>query len=75
MSSMSAPKLDILAKELESMHDDSLAGLIKKCRNDDYPREFLIRDLKEANLGFFAEKVAYGYYELKIGANNAETDH
>lgn len=60
------PKLETLAKELESMRDEKLAGLIKKCRNDDYPKDALVRDLKEAKLSFFADKVAYGYYELKM---------
>ena len=60
------PKLETLAKELESMRNDNLIGLIKKCRNDDYPKDALVRDLKEAKLGFFADKVAYGYYELKM---------
>lgn len=72
---MNEPKLEILARELESMRQERLHDLIKKCRNDDYPREFLIRDLKEADLGFFAEKVTYGYYELNTGDANAETDN
>ena len=57
------PKLEILARELESMRDEKLIGLIKKCRNDDYPKDALVRDLKEAKLKFFADKVSYGYYE------------
>jgi len=57
------PKLEILARELESMRDKKLIGLIKKCRNDDYPKDALVRDLKEAKLKFFADKVSYGYYE------------
>lgn len=63
------PKLEVLAQEIESMRDDNLSGIIKKCRNDDYPRKFLIRDLTEAKLGFFAGKVAHGYYELNAGEN------
>lgn len=74
---MSEPKLEVLAKELETLRDGKgmkINDLIKKCRNDDYPREFLVRDLTEAELGFFAEKVAYGYYELNTGETDAKTD-
>jgi len=74
---MNEPKLEILAKELETLRDGKglkIDDLIKKCRNDDYPRKFLVRDLEESNLGFFAEKLAYGYYELNTGEKDAETN-
>lgn len=56
--------LEVLAQELETIEDRDLSALIKKVRNPSYPRKFLIRDLREASLGFFATKVKIGYYEM-----------
>jgi len=68
------PKLEILAQELETLRDGKgmkIDDLIKKTRNDDYPRTALERDLTEAKLKFFAEKLHTGYYELKKEPDNA----
>jgi len=76
---MNTPKLAVLAQELETIRDGkgmNIGDIIKKCRNDDYPRQALIRDLREAKLSFFAEKVAHGYYELRTEKeNNAQTNN
>jgi hypothetical protein len=67
------PKLEVLAQELETLRDGKgmrVDDLIKKARNDDYPRESMVRDLGEAHLKFFAEKLATGYYELNIEKDN-----
>lgn len=57
--------LELLAKELETLEGKGIdaSDLVKKCRNPKYPRKFLIRDLREANLKFFSDKVKMGYYE------------
>jgi len=58
--------LDLLAKELETLEGKGIDTkiLAKKARNTSYPRDLLIRDLREAKLEFFSEKVKIGYYEM-----------
>lgn len=65
---MKLPKLEILARELETIQkgqDKNLSDIIYHARNDNYPQKELIDELIKAELRFFAGKVASGYYLLK----------
>lgn len=54
------PKLEELARELETLNQKDLAT---KARNDSYPRGELIKELIAAKLKLFAAKISSGYYD------------
>ena len=60
------PKLEDLAKELETMIDRKaeLSGLITHVRDDNYNRDLLLKELINHKLRYFAQKLKSGYYEL-----------
>ncbi len=63
---MNKPKLETLARELETIRDGQkkdIGWLIENARNDNYPRHALIADLVLVELKFFAKKVESGYYD------------
>lgn len=57
------PKLERLARELETMRNPQLDELIAHVRNDKYDRETLIRELVDARLRFFANRLKEMYYD------------
>lgn len=61
-----ANPLDMLAREIETVQrgkDINYAWLLEKIRNQAYPREELIEDLKNNKLGYFAKKLEGLYYD------------
>lgn len=63
---MSKPILDTLAKEIFTVSQGKkidYSDLIYNIRNNEYPREELIRDLAQQELSFFAGKLKDGYYD------------
>ena len=63
--------LETLARELVTLTEnptysdryDLINKIIEKIRSsEDYPRDVIVEELKQANLRFFANKVASGYY-------------
>ncbi len=59
------PKLEELARELESIHDrkEELVPLVEHTRDDSYDRDLLLQEILDAKLGYFAAKLAKGYYD------------
>ncbi len=59
-------KLETLIKELETFNDERkqrLLPIIGHARDDSYSREVLIRELRDAKFGYFANKLKLGYYD------------
>jgi len=59
------PKLEVLAKELESLGKANLKDVIAHVRDDNYSRERLIKELIAAKCRFFAGKLATGVYDAE----------
>lgn len=60
---VSLPKLERLAREIETMQDPELASLVLHARDNMYDRDTLIQELIDAHLRFFAKKLKDGYYD------------
>ena len=63
---MNESVLEVLAKEITTIgtgKGKDYSDLIYNIRNNEYPREELIRDLINNQLKYFAGKLHDGYYE------------
>ena len=59
------PMLEKLAKELETQPTaDLMITIIQHVRDNEYPRYKLVRELRSAKMGYFAEKLQVGYYDV-----------
>jgi hypothetical protein len=65
------PKLEVLARELETFTDrKDLARVIEHIRNDAYPIDGIVRELIALKMKYFAQKLKSGYYELNKETQN-----
>ncbi len=62
------PKLEELARELETLNRPDLAGLISQVRDDSFDRANLIDQMLALQLGFPASKLKNGYYDSNYAA-------
>lgn len=60
------PSLEKLARELETQpNHEQLKKLIEYVRDNEFNRYKLIQELRMARLGYFAKKLANGYYDAQ----------
>lgn len=59
------PKLERLALELETQPNaEVLKKLISYVRDDNFDHYKLVKELRMAHLGYFAQKLEIGWYEV-----------
>lgn len=57
------PKLERLAREIESMNNPNLTSIVAHIRDDKYDRVKLAEELTEARCRFFAMRLMENYYD------------
>lgn len=68
MNNQKQPRLELLAKELESVakgKNIDLSEIIAHCRDDNYNEALLVKELMENGLRFFAKKLILKQYDTE----------